>query len=130
MFKVKGVRSWNTNASELEAMVRFYRDVVGANVVQEPQREDRRGGITVTIARLDVGLMSLGLFDWGDAARADWPHHSYEIEWPGDAESARKQLEEAGIKVEGLRLHGEGPGYSITLRDPCGNRLELSTDPT
>jgi hypothetical protein len=73
--------------------------------------------------------MSLGLFDWGNAARADWPHHTYEIDWPGDAESARHQLEAAGVAIEGIRLHGDGPGYSIVLRDPCGNRLEPSTDP-
>jgi len=129
MFKVKGVRSWNTNASRLEETVRFYQDVVGARVTQPPQTEQRRDGVTVTVARLEVGPMSLGLFDWGDAARADWPHHTYEIEWPGDAQSAKKLLEDAGVAVEGLRLHGEGPGYSITLRDPCGNRLELSADP-
>jgi hypothetical protein len=29
MFKVNAVRSWNTNASELGDMVRFYRDVRG-----------------------------------------------------------------------------------------------------
>ncbi|MBM2812176.1 MAG: hypothetical protein HW416_2935 [Chloroflexi bacterium] len=129
MFKVKGVRSWNTNAPKLGEMVDFYQNVIGAEMVQHPRSETRQGGVTVTIARLDIGSMSVGFFDWGEAARADWPHHAYDVEWPGDAEQARRQLEEAGVKIEGLRMHGDGLGYSITLRDPCGNRLELSADP-
>jgi hypothetical protein len=27
-----------------------------------------------------------------------------------------------------MRLHGEGPGYSVYVIDPSGNRLELSKD--
>jgi len=30
--------------------------------------------------------------------------------------------------VEDTRLHGEGPGYSLYITDPNGNRLELSKD--
>jgi len=26
-------------------------------------------------------------------------------------------------------MHGNGPGYSVYVYDPCGNRIELSTDP-
>jgi hypothetical protein len=31
--------------------------------------------------------------------------------------------------VENVRMHGTGPGYSVYVYDPCGNRIELSTDP-
>ena len=40
-----------------------------------------------------------------------------------------KTLEAGGAKVEGTRQHGEGPGYSVYVNDPSGNRIELSTDP-
>jgi len=33
-------------------------------------------------------------------------------------------------KVENIRMHGNGPSYSVYVYDPCGNRIELSTDPT
>jgi hypothetical protein len=38
-----------------------------------------------------------------------------------------KQLEAKGAKVDGIRHHGNGPGYSVYVIDPSGNRLELST---
>jgi hypothetical protein len=31
--------------------------------------------------------------------------------------------------VERIRMHGNGPGYSVYVDDPCGNRIELSIDP-
>jgi hypothetical protein len=30
--------------------------------------------------------------------------------------------------VGDTRSHGEGPGYSVYVTDPSGNRLELSKD--
>ena len=38
------------------------------------------------------------------------------------------ELEAKGIKTDGMRLHGQGPGYSVYIVDPSGNRLELSKD--
>ena len=40
-----------------------------------------------------------------------------------------RELEAKGVKVENVRMHGAGPGYSVYVYDPCGNRIELSTDP-
>jgi predicted enzyme related to lactoylglutathione lyase len=126
MFKIKRPVSWNASVEKLDAMAGFYRDVVGAEEIHPPTKEERSGGATVTITRLDLGGLSVGLFDWAGGLRPEWTHHTFEIEWPGDAEAVRQDLERRGIKVEGLRLHGAGPGFSITLRDPCGNRLELT----
>ena len=56
------------------------------------------------------------------------PHHTFDIEGPGDPKELIKELEAKGIKVDDLRLHGEGPGYSVYVIDPSGNRLELSKD--
>ena len=39
-----------------------------------------------------------------------------------------KELEAKGAKVDEIRRHGNGPGYSVYVIDPSGNRLELSAD--
>jgi hypothetical protein len=38
------------------------------------------------------------------------------------------ELEGRGIQTDGMRLHGQGPGYSVYVIDPGGNRIELSKD--
>ena len=43
-----------------------------------------------------------------------------------DPKELIKELEAKGIKVDETRIHGEGPGYSVYVIDPSGNRLELS----
>jgi hypothetical protein len=50
------------------------------------------------------------------------------MEGPNDPKELIKELEAKGIKVDETRIHGEGPGYSIYVVDPSGNRLELSKD--
>ena len=124
MFKVTGVRSWNINADNLDEMVRFYRDFVGGT----QGRDMTIGGVTV--AHVDLGGMTLGLFDASEGPRPGVPHHTFDVEWPGDSDTVTKELEGKGIKVEAIRVHREGPGYSLYFTDPCGNRIELSTDPS
>lgn len=123
MFKISGIRSWNLNAEDLEATARFYRDVLGA---QETNRHTVQGA---AVARLKLGAAGLGLFDASAGPRPGVPHHTLDFEGPRDADAMVKELEAKGVKVEGVRPHGEGPGYSVYITDPSGNRLELSTDP-
>jgi len=123
MFKVKRIRSWNVNADNLDEMVRFYRDFVGGD---EGRTATIRG---VTVAHVKLGELTLGLFDASEGPRPGVPHHTFDIAWPGDVETVSSQLEAKGIKVEGTRQHGAGPGYSLYFNDPAGNQIELSTDP-
>ena len=123
MFKVKSTRSWNINADNLDEMVSFYRDFVGG----AEGRSMTIGGVTV--AHVDLGELTLGMFDASEGARPGVPHHTFDVEWPGDVETVTKQLETQGIKIEGMRPHRDGPGYSLYFNDPSGNRVELSTDP-
>ena len=124
MFKVRGFRSWNINADNLDEMVSFYRDFVGG----AEGRNMTIGGVTV--AHVDLGGVTLGMFDASEGPRPGVPHHTLDVEWPGDVESVTKQLEAKGIKVEAMRPHRDGPGYSLYFTDPSGNRVELSTDPS
>ena len=123
MFKVKGIRSWNLNADNLEETVRFYCEVLGA---QEGSRQTIGGA---AVARLRLGETGIGLFDGSGGPRPGVPHHTFEVEGPSDAESMASELAAKGVKVEAIRPHGNGPGYSVYVDDPSGNRIELSSDP-
>lgn len=122
-YKVTGLRSWNINGEDFEATVRFYREVLGA---EETTRHQVAGA---NVARLKLGSTGLGLFDAKEGPRPGVPHHTFDFEGPREPEAMVRELEAKGLKVEHVRMHGSGPGYSIYIDDPCGNRIELSTDP-
>jgi predicted enzyme related to lactoylglutathione lyase len=123
MFKLTELRSWNLQADDLDAMVHFYRDGLGAD---EAMRHTVGG---VPVARMKVGASGLGLFDASETRAPGVPHHTFNFEGPTDPQEMVRELAERGIKVENIRTHGEGPGYSVYVTDPSGNYLELSTDP-
>jgi predicted enzyme related to lactoylglutathione lyase len=120
--KVLRLRSWNFHAENLDDMTRFYQVALGAEV----RAQQTIGGVKV--ARLRVGETGFGLFDASEKRAAGVPHHTFDIEGPDDANELIKELAAKGIKVEDMRLHGQGPGYSVYITDPSGNRLELSKD--
>ncbi|MET0503549.1 MAG: VOC family protein [Candidatus Binatia bacterium] len=120
--KVLRMRSWNVQAENLDAMTRFYQDGLGAEV----RTQHTVGGVKVN--RLRAGETGLGLFDASEKHAPGVPHHTFDIEGPSDPKELIKELEAKGIKVADTRLHGEGPGYSVYIIDPSGNRLELSKD--
>ena len=120
--KVLRLRSWNFHAENLDAMTRFYQDALGAEI------RTHHTVAGVKVARLRAGETGLGLFDASEKRAPQVPHHTFEIEGPDDPKELIKELEAKGIKVNETRLHGAGPGYSVYIIDPSGNRLELSKD--
>jgi hypothetical protein len=130
VFRIKRILSWNTSIDKLDELANFYTSVFEGREADGPITQNRGGGLSATIRRVDVGPLSVGLFQWSSGLRPDWDHHTYEVEWPGDAETVRSELQRMGVEIEGVRMHGDGPGYSITMRDPAGRRLEISTDPS
>jgi predicted enzyme related to lactoylglutathione lyase len=120
--KVLRMSSWNVHAENLDEMTRFYQNVLGA----ELRIQHTVAGVKVN--RLRAGATGLGLFDASEKQAPGVPHHTFEIEGPSDSKELIKELEAKGIKIEGTRIHGEGPGYSVYITDPSGNRLELSKD--
>jgi predicted enzyme related to lactoylglutathione lyase len=122
-YRVSGLRSWNINAESFDSVASFYRDVLGA---EETTRHQVAGA---SVVRLRLGRTGLGVFDAKDGPRPGVPHHTFDFEGPRDPHAMVQELEAKGVKVENVRMHGSGPGYSVYFYDPCGNRLELSTDP-
>jgi predicted enzyme related to lactoylglutathione lyase len=120
--KVLRMRSWNVHAEDLDAMTRFYQSALGADV----RMQHTVAGVKVN--RLRAGETGLGLFDASEKHAPGVPHHTFEIEGPSDPKELIGELESKGIKVDDMRIHGEGPGYSLYITDPGGNRLELSKD--
>jgi predicted enzyme related to lactoylglutathione lyase len=120
--KVLRMRSWNFHAENLDATRRFYQLALGA----ELRAQQTLAGVKVN--RLRAGDTGLGLFDASEKQFPGVPHHTFDIEGPQDPNELIKELEAKGIKVDETRMHGEGPGYSLYITDPSGNRLELSKD--
>jgi len=120
--KVLRMRSWNFHADQLAEMTRFYQAALGAEV----KAQQTIAGVKVV--RMQAGETGLGLFDITEKRTPGVPHHTFDIEGPGDAQDLINELEAKGIKTDGMRMHGQGPGYSVYIIDPSGNRLELSKD--
>jgi len=123
MLDVECVRSVNWNAADLDDAEAFYKDVLGAQV----RDHINIGGAEV--AHLMLGTTMIGLFDASGGPRPGVPHHTLQMRWPADSQSATRELEAKGVKVLGNREHRGGPGFSLYVEDPIGNRLELSWDP-
>ncbi len=120
--KALRMRSWNFHAENLTEMARFYQAVLGAEV----SAEQTIAGVKVL--RLRAGETGLGLFDAAEKRAPGVPHHTFDIEGPNNPQELIKDLESRGVKTDGMRLHGKGPGYSVYVVDPAGNRVELSKD--
>jgi predicted enzyme related to lactoylglutathione lyase len=120
MFRVTGLRSWNFNADRFEETTRFYSDQLG----MAERSTQTIGGAAVV--RLRLGETGLGFFDSSQGPRPNVPHHTFTFEGPEEPEAAVRELEAVGIKVEQVRPHQGGKGYSLYVLDPNGNRIELS----
>ena len=120
--KVLRLRSWNFHAENLDQMKQFYQRALGAEVTAEQTIAG------VKVFRLRAGDTGVGLFDATEKRAPGVPHHTFEIEGPSNAQELINELEAKGIKTDGMRLHGQGPGYSVYIVDPSGNRIELSKD--
>ena len=123
MYKIAGLRTWNLHADDLEEMVRFYQDVLGGT---DLVRQTNEG---IAVARLRVGETGIGLFDASSRHHPRVPHHTFNFDGPRDPDVMVEELKAKGVKIDSIRPHGDGPGFSVHIFDPCGNRIELSTDP-
>jgi glyoxylase I family protein len=114
--------------SDLDRMVRFYVDVLGARL--EKEQEDiglyqlRVGTALVDLVPVDSKLGQMGGAAPGSQAR-NLDHVAFRV-LPWNGEAILQHLNSHGIQSEIKSRYGaEGDGPSIYLTDPEGNGLEL-----
>jgi catechol 2,3-dioxygenase-like lactoylglutathione lyase family enzyme len=112
---IVGVSNW-------EISNRFYRDVVGAEIVPhgKPPRVAYRLG--------DTQLAWPWLVDQRRQASVQPGNSDLCFRWPGPIEDAIAHLAQHGVEVETgpvARLGAKGQGISVYFRDPDGSLLEF-----
>jgi glyoxylase I family protein len=112
-----------------EAMLGFYRDVLGLTVDRDRPElgltHVRAGPQMIDLVTVDGRLGKLGGAAPGPEAR-NLDHFALQVR-PFDEAAIRAHLTAHGVEVveEGQRYGADGDGFSLYVRDPEGNVVEL-----
>jgi catechol 2,3-dioxygenase-like lactoylglutathione lyase family enzyme len=111
--------------SDWERSNRFYRDVLGAEIVE---RHD--GGTAYRFGDQQLNVHGPGTDAGRLVARRPVVPGNSDVcfVWDGPVAAAIEHLAEAGVEVIAgplVRVGGRGPGTSVYFRDPDGTLLEL-----
>lgn len=127
-YRLGGVDHVVVRARDIDAMLGFYRDVLGCRVAKHNE--------PLGLWHLDAGGSMIDLVDMaGKLGAAGGPppgpgrnvdHIAIKVE-PFDAEAIRAHFAAHGVETEdpATRFGAEGDGPSIYLHDPEGNGVEL-----
>lgn len=126
---VSGIDHIVLRVRDLDASLGFYRDVLGCPL--ERRRDDlgllqlRAGGSLIDLVPVDGVIGKRGGPAAGEAGH-NVDHVCLRIAG-FEPERVRAQLARAGIEIEseGVRYGSSGDGWSISVRDPDGNGVEL-----
>ena len=126
MLDVKALKTFAIGAKNLADSEKFYTQVLGAQIVRriDPTPEQINRG-RVKEVDVKLGNFQVHIFDASEGPRPGVPHHTLNIPWQ-EREKAMKELEHTGTRVENIREHADGKGYSLYIDDRDGNRWELS----
>jgi len=126
MLDVKALKTFAIGAKNLADSEKFYTQVLGAQIVRriDPTPEQINRG-RVKEVDVKLGNFQVHIFDASEGPRPGVPHHTLNIPWQ-EREKAMKELEQTGTRVENIREHADGKGYSLYIDDRDGNRWELS----
>jgi catechol 2,3-dioxygenase-like lactoylglutathione lyase family enzyme len=112
--------------SDWETSNRFYRDVVGAEIVSH----DDGPRVAYRLGDTQLNVHGPGLDLSGNVARLPVQPGNSDVcfVWPGPIDDAVAHLERHGVAVETgpvARLGARGEGTSVYFRDPDGSLLEF-----
>ncbi len=125
MLQVNAIRTFAINAKDLAQAEEFYTRILGAEVVRriDPNEEQLKRG-RVKEVDVQVGNFQVHIFDASKGPRSGVPHHTVMIPWQ-EKQQAVQELEQGGVKIDNVRDHPDGTGYSLYVKDPDGNIWEL-----
>ena len=129
MLEIREIDHVVLRVRDMQAMTRFYCDVLGAGfVVYRPEfgmTHLRAGGSMIDLVAVDGPLGKPGGAAPGKEGR-NIDHLCLRVE-PFDADSILAFLKEKGVQTGDVRprFGAEGTGISIYLTDPEGNTVEL-----
>ena len=129
MLQVSALRTFAMNAKDLAEAEKFYTRLLGAEVIRriEPNEEQLKRG-RVKEVHVQLGNFQVHVFDASKGPRQGVPHHTIMIPWK-EKEKNIREIEQGGSKVENIRDHPDGKGYSLYVKDPDGNIWELWSAP-
>ena len=129
MLKLRGIDHLVLRVRDIDAMRRFYCDVLGAeHVAWRPEfgmSHLRAGSSMIDLVTIDGPLGKAGGAAPGKQGR-NMDHFCLRVE-PFDAQVIVAHLERHGVEVGEVRQRfgAEGNGTSLYLTDPEGNTVEL-----
>lgn len=119
VLKIRGIDHVVLRVRDLDAMRRFYCDVLGAtHVAWRPK---------FRMSHLRVGAALIDLVEADPGAGRNMDHLCLQVGEPFDAEAIVAHLRKHNVAVGEVRSRfgAEGNGVSIYLTDPEGNTVEL-----
>ncbi|MGQ0545185.1 MAG: VOC family protein [Betaproteobacteria bacterium] len=119
MLKLKGIDHVVLRVRDIDAMRRFYCDVLGAtHVAWRPQ---------FRMSHLRVGAALIDLVEGDPGHGRNMDHLCLQVGEPFDADAIVAHLKKHNVAVGEVRTRygAEGNGVSIYLNDPEGNLVEL-----
>lgn len=133
MINVREIDHVVLRVSDLEAMLRFYRQVLGCPLERSDEEKGlyqlRAGRSLIDLVPLSGMLGKAGGAAAGREGR-NMDHFCLRVE-PFDADAIRRHLAAHGIEAGAveMRFGAEGEGPSVYLSDPEGNTVELKGPP-
>ncbi len=130
--KVHGIDHIVLRTHDESALISFYRDILGLTI----ERKQENIGLTqLRAGRSIIDILSLASHPhapsaWsGEDKRQRVDHFALAVQ--ADETELRQVLERHGIAIEqsGSRYGGQGEGFSIYVRDPENNLIELAMGP-
>ncbi|MBV9989891.1 MAG: VOC family protein [Alphaproteobacteria bacterium] len=128
-FTLKALDHVVLRVRDIEASLRFYRDVLGCTVEKVQEQfglyQVRAGASLIDLVPLDGPLGRMGGAGPGDEGR-NLDHFAVQVApWDEDAIRAHLAAHAIAVVEAGRRYGAEGSGPSIYVRDPDRNTVEL-----